>query len=243
MSSDLQALLGRRVGLRLHGDLTDGSAEEGRLRKLGVRILPPYPGEHVIKPAIVPPPALLPETATYREAVEILAAFYRGALEERFNLKSAFGYGDVRNMKNYKKFCTTVDAMYRLKIAPAAWVLFSFDVWAEYSVTDGPPTAVWTFSVSRVESKAVWFQDWVGRYKGGRSYFAEEHIKLVRTWRSMWDELMILRPNDRPGLVAIVEKHFLGDSYEKAVKTAQDSSRRLEQYLIDAINKGRMVWT
>lgn len=242
VTEDLRVLLGKRVGLRLAGQVTDGSDEENRLRKLGVRLLPPFPGEHVIKPAIVPPPELLPELLSYQGCVELLVAFYRGALEERFSLRSSFGRGDVRRMKNYSKFCLAVDAMSKLKVAPAAWILFSFDVWRETGVTKGPPTTVWTFSVGRIIEKNAWFQDWASRYRGGRSYFADEHLKLVRAWRAMWDDLMITRPADREELVIIVEKHFPADSYEKAVLAAQISSQRLGQYLLDAINNGRMVW-
>jgi len=237
---------GVRLGLRLLGLAVDGSAEAERLRALGKRALPPYPGENLIKPIVVPPPPLLPaitDLIGYDICVARVAACYRGALLERFGLHSAFlSTGPRSNKSHYLKLSRVVDLMTAFEVPPAAWVLFSFDVWKEYGATDGPPTVAWTFSEKRLIENRAWFENRRDQYFGGRVYYAEEHIALVKQWKLMWDHLMIHRPQTREELLRIVEAFFPNDSYEKGVALAQASSRRLEKYLMEAIEDGRMVW-
>jgi len=248
--TDLRGLVqnraGARVGLRIQGLGVDGSEEAARIRELGKRALPAYPGEGVIKPVVVPPPPLLPaitSLTSYRVCAEMLAAVYRGALLDRFDLSSYFGFPDIQsNQATYIKLCKVVDLMTLYEIPPAAWVLFSFDVWKQYGATGGPPTVAWTFSAPRLTEKRDWFAARRDEYFGGRTYFSEEHLALVQRWRRMWERLMSLRPQTRVELLAVVDEFFPGDSYEKAVEAAQVSSRRLEQYLREAIEDGRMVW-
>lgn len=246
LGHELRLLVGdRKVGLRLSGGAVGGSEEADRIRDLGHRLLPPYPGEGVIKPIVVPPPQPLPpssELVTYAQCVEQLAGWYRGVLRDRFGYVSGFGGSDVRKMKDYRKLCDFVDELVKAQVPPASWVLFSFDVWAEYGRTGGPPTVAWVFSLNRLRENRKWFEDKQARYFGGRTYFAEEHIELVHKWRMMWDAVMVARPQTREQLLVVVDRFFPGTSYEKAVNAAQVSTRRLEQYLREAVEQGRPVW-
>jgi len=240
---DLRGMIGKRVGLQLTGEL-DGNTELERLKELGQRLLPPYPGENLIRPVTVPAPEAFPAVLPYEECVGILAAFYRGGVETYYGMQSRYGMTAGRKLANYSALCLVVDALSRRQVPPASWVMFSFDVWQEFGPTGSqrPPTVMWVFSLGRVVQKHDWFTNWSDKYRGGRTFFATEHLGLVKAWREMWDELLRVKPQTRSELGAIVDKHFPGDSFEKRVVSAQGCSRRLERQLLAAIQEGKLVW-
>lgn len=234
-----------RLGLTMAGGAPDPTVETARLEALGARALPPYPGPTLIRPAIIPHPLQLREYPgqTYEGSAKLVAGFYRAALGLRFNVSShAFVMGDITNHDVYPSLCHLIEVMWEREVAPAAWVLFSCDVWKAYQVTKGPPTFAFVTSAKRVAERLEWFEQERDRYAGGQTLFSDAHMQLAQQWRSMWDHLRRESPQDRTHLLQIVDQHFHEEAYERQVTAAQRANRALQTSIDRTVRAGGLVW-
>lgn len=227
------------------GTACDGTAERARLVELGRRALPRYPGTDVIPAVVIPPPPLLDDRMNYTGRVRHLATGYRGALMAVYRKRSFFmltGTGYPPCHKDYGRLADAAMLLFEAKIAPAAWCLFSFSIWKVMEHTRRPPTVKWVFSCERFESQREWYESERTRWARRIERPVREHLELGDRWKRMWADLLRKRPPDRPRLLAILDEHFPGDSYERAVECARKAAWEAQVRIDRRIAAGEIPW-
>jgi hypothetical protein len=216
----------------------DGVAERARLEKLGARGIPPRPQ---VKPAVVPPPPQLPPAWADVDVVRHLGRCYREVVQRRGGKQSHYLLaGDPCNHKDWPLLLTAAQSMRDEFIAPSAWVLWSFDT---FPGAPSMPRVSWTFgSRLRNPQTLAWFEKDRDRYEGERILHAYEFIALYTDWETMWRDLMVKRPPDRPRVLEVVEQHFPGTSYEDRLHRAQVATVRLQKAIDLSIADGGVWW-
>lgn len=216
-----------------------------RLRELGKRYLPPDITEKSIPLVRTPPPPMLSAGLSDVDKVKALAAAYRGAVDARFpQLGRCFVMlrGDIEKHKFFPTMLAAAAFMEEHQISPAAWCLFSVDVWKQWQITSGPPTLAFVFSHARLTDRLAWFEDEKDAYMGNTVLYSEEAKALAIRHKAMWDVLMRENPRDRPSLCAIVDRYFPGDTYETMLERAKNGQLQLQRELDAAVKKGVIVW-
>lgn len=233
------ARLGAGGGLRL-------PLEGHRLKTLGARALPPFPGPDVIKPVVVPGPAKISPGCSDLEAVKMLVWAYQDSVESRWPGQRCWSFrrGEITKSKHWPLLLAAATRMRELEIAPGAWCLFSADVWREHStaVSPPPPPPTFVFAKSRMENRLDWFDDECDRYRGGRALFAPAHLALAQRWKDLWRDLHKESPQDRPRLLVILERHFPGDSWERGLAQARDETEALRRTVTELVKRGVSSW-
>lgn len=215
-----------------------------RLRALGARLLPPEPTAELIPTVRVPAPALIPgEHCSDDDAVAMLARAYRGAVERSFRTASMFMLrGVAREHKDFARLELAARLMREAEIAPAAWVLFSFSVWREFSGRSGPPPVSFVFSQKRLAERLEWFEQERDRWSSGQMLVTREHRTLAEDHHAMWRELLAYTPDTREGVRVVVERWFPGDSWERRVADARAVASRLQREVEQQVALGCVLW-
>lgn len=233
-------------GSRIAGGHVQGFDVEARVRELGVRLLPPYPGLEVIPPVRRPAPRPLPDRIDPEDAARFLAASYRGAVAEKFPRAelSRFLRGRTRP-KDHKHFKLLVDAaehMRAQKIAPGAWALFSCDVKiAATQPRPQIPQVPWVYSLKRLQTRQEWFEDDRDEYAVERHEFGYYHLQLLADWNRMWSELRRIAPDTRPQVMEVVDRFFPGHAYEKRLRDALSEVKRRQIDVDRAVAAGEIA--
>jgi hypothetical protein len=240
---------GTRASSRLVGGALEGSKTIDLVRRLGSRLLPPYPGPDVVQPARLPAPPILDPNSTEKEVASVLAACYRGALEVAFGVESfAYTRGDISRARCFRQLVEAGNFLKTSRTAPAAWALFSVDVWVESGLGGkGMPNIGWVYAASRLRDRWDWFQDRRAEYAGGQVLFSGPHLALAADWRGMWDQLLREVPSrpERALVEQVLEAWFperRGSCWEDRVEEARNHNRALQSKLDRAIESGVMVW-
>ncbi len=207
------------------GKATDGGTLEARLRELGARLLPPEPQDRDGKPLTyeIPAPLRLEATLTEPQRVERCAAAYRAVLLRRFGIKSAYmRRSALEPHAHYARLAVLSLSMQEARIAPLAWVIFSFDRWTHTprgKDKRSPPPAKWVWSPKRWKEQRAWLEE--ERYDAVELRTAPEAQALYTDWRNLWIELMQRAPETREELAAIVDRWFPGNSWEQRLARAR----------------------
>lgn len=210
-----------------------------RIRHLGRRALPPFPGTSTIPQVIVPPPASM-EACSDLDAVRFLANAYRTVIGYRFDTISRFlEHGDLRNHKMWVPMLRAYRQFLAEDIPPVAWVDFSIDVWGAHH--SRPPPAKFVFSAKRIRDRASWFEGFRDDYCVARSVIGAHHKALVADWHAMMTELIAIDPQDRRQILDAVDKYFPGSSYERRVNSAKSEARRL-QFEVASMTSSGGLW-
>jgi len=220
--------------------------EGHRLKTLGARALPPFPGPDVIKPVVVPGPAKISPGCSDLEAVKMLVGAYQDSVESRWPGQRCWSFrrGEITKSKHWPLLLAAATRMRDLEIAPGAWCLFSADVWREHSTAANapPPPPTFVFAKSRMENRLDWFDDECDRYRGGHAMFAPAHLALAQRWKDLWRDLHKESPQDRPRLLVILERHFPGDSWERGLRQARDETEALRRTVTELVKRGVSSW-
>ena len=237
-------LIGSAAHMR---ESTINSDKAGRIKELGKRGLPPYPGVSFIQEIVVPAPALLPKDGEAYDWVRVLAAAYRAGCKHRFGLVNNFMlYGKLGRNKAYPTVLKAAHRMVEFEIAPVAWTLFSFDCWRESVGRDSfggsPPGVSWTFSSNRLEVRRDWFEDRKEDYSVRRTRVGPKHQGLIQDWNEMWRYLILHNPSDRRGVLKICDGFFPEDSYEKRVVAAKSEVVRMQMEIDRLVSEGGDLW-
>jgi hypothetical protein len=211
------------------GTLADGTEVERRIREIGSRLLPPEPLSRDGRPLCyeIPPPRLLPEGATPQQCVKALATAYRAVLKRRYSITSHYmlGAAALESHKDYPRVAELGMLMLEQKVAPLAWVLYSFDSWTHTPKGLGkrtPPTSKWVWSKKRWREQRERFEE--ERYTSIELRTAPEAMQLWKDWKLMWFELLRSAPMTREGVAQICDKWFPGDSYETRLARARSQT-------------------
>lgn len=219
------------------------------LAVIGQRVLPPFPGPDVLKPALVPPPLLLDPKLPPLERVEALAAAYRGAVEARTPGFRCWTLtrGDLTKHASYSTLVAAAAVLIEREIAPTAWSLFSVDAWKKFIFAANPkaganPPPRWVYLTSRLEDHAEWFDTQAGEYTGGRTYFAPQHLELAARHQRMTRDVLATRPRTARELLAVVDRHFPDGSWDKLLADAIQATRLMQTQIDDATRRGAVLW-
>jgi hypothetical protein len=217
-----------------------------RIRALGERALPPMPDVDMVPPVRVPSPAKLRVPPMHpADEVLVLARAYRTVLKQRTGASSLFMLrGDVLTHKDFARLREAAALLRELEVPPVAWVLFSFDVWAEHGparVRGKPPSVSFVFSQKRIAERFDWFDRERDRYTGTRHFMAPTHRQLCEDHAAMLTELMRLPLESRSEVLAVIDRYFPGDSFERRLNQARAEARKLQDEVTRAVEMGSLL--
>ncbi len=226
--------------------------------------VPPFPGPTVVEPARVPPPPLLDAGADDEVWFKQIAKAWRGTTMAFFggNAKDAWIFKKqldlirrkrteknaekITKSKHYQMLLDAGAKFIEHDISPAAWIAFSFDVWAEYGDgdTERPPPPKWVFGTKRIDDRRGWFRNAADEYRGGKVFFSPPHKALIRRHTTMRRDLRKLPVDaEQTRVEAVVEKHFPNNMHElltaRAVEATREMNTQLEKFLAD----GEWLWS
>lgn len=176
------------------------------------------------------------ESSCALEAAEAREAAVSAAVRPR----RAFGGRLSRALE--RTLAQFAGAMRLSGVLPAAWVAFSFDVWRMAGRTDGPPTMAWTFSLNRLRDARGWYEQELERYTGSTFVVSDELRRLQHAHDAMWQDMLRENPQDGPSTWAVIDRHFPGDAWERAVERAAAGQRRLRRDIDEAVARGAILW-
>ena len=227
----VQNLIGQSLG---------GRHRQWEISQLGTRLIPEYPGEQIISTVKIPAPPCL--ASTPEENVRVLATCYRGLLAVKFGQKSRFLLtGAPEGHRIYGQLLRAAEVLADECVPPAAWCLFSADVWRKYRAKQIVPP-VFVYALQRIRDDQGWFEQASAQYCGGSVRFAAEHRHLLVDHRNMWAELIRLPTINRAEITRVVDKHFPASTFEARVISAKMQARRMQLQINQALADGGMLW-
>lgn len=223
---------------------------EAILRVAGRGVVPPFPGQEVVAPAVVPDPPRLRPGLSERAAATVLVRAYRGALESRYGRRGSYRLPPEGKLVegNLPLLSAAAAILAAEEIAPAAWAAWSVDVWRDYvatrSTNENPPRLSYVFGAKRLEDPRVrgWFARDGGAAAGGRVIFTPEHRALVLRWQRMKQDAARRGAVTPEELSAVALRWWPPGSYDAAVRRARDAASREERALRDRVERGDFVW-
>jgi hypothetical protein len=213
--------------------------------------VPPFPGLALLRPAVVPQPPRIPQSASVEEAAYLALKSHRSAVAARFGGCGALaGIRSPEALRRWRGFARLSEGVTLLRCAggaPAAWVSFSIDAWLAYvrkSVADVPPAPPlsWVYQATRIVDHAEWFAEQGGSEIGGRVVFGPLARELVGRWQRMERELRLLGPATAEECRAIVARHFAPGEWGERVAEARVEGRAMQKQFDDAMARGEWVW-
>lgn len=239
--------------LRCHDDGDRGLVGGGAARTYSPDewgLLPPFPGVATLRPAVVPPPPMVAQSATDEERVTMLLTAYNLALAHQlprvFN-KHANTSKPLKAAER-KLLVDASHALYEHNVSPLRWVEFSLSTFAasaeaaakkkgrEPGAPRCPPLA-FVFTVDRINTKAGWARRAFDR-RGGNFVLTRSARIIVSKWTAMMSA--VLRGEVSPRDAGA--KFFPEGQYERLVEKAVAEAQR-EQARIDTdIAAGKYLW-
>lgn len=209
-------------GLAWRGGSGDGPIVWAQIRDLGSRLVPPFPGYHLVPEVRTPPLPLLNPRSTDEDRATALAKAYAGAMNRRFAGKPLiYGHrGDVTKYRDYNKLVEAAALLIDLEVSPIGWALFSMDTWLAFVPSTNPPAVAWVYSTNRIQERHDWYVVEAGAYVGGQTYISRAHSRILATYRAMEADLMRRRPKTTSEVGVIVERYFPGDLYDCMLRDA-----------------------
>jgi len=222
---------------------------EAILRVAGRGVVPPFPGQEVVAPAVVPDPPRLRPGLSERAAAMVLVRAYRGAIESRYGRGGTYRLPPELKMveANLPLLTSAAALLAAEEIAPAAWAAWSVDIWRDYvasrSKNENPPRLPFVFGAKRLEDPQVrgWFGK-EGAALGGRVIFTPEHRALVLRWQRMRFDVMRRGAITPEELSAVASRWWPPGAYDAAVRRARETASREERALRDRVERGEFLW-
>lgn len=191
-----------------------------------------------------PPPArLAPETTPYERA-RLLVATYLSGLEKRYPDEPMRDFrGNLAKSKHYDNLVAAAAAMIPLNVAPAAWVLYSFDVWERGGGmrTGVVPPPRFVFDPKRLSRQGVaMFNKVELDYRAVPNKITDEFRELTRAY----NRAMRLA-SEAPSLAAarvVVATTLAERGWETLFKAATKATQVARAALAARIASGEMVW-
>jgi hypothetical protein len=186
------------------------------------------------------PPKLTPEMPDLERATLMLRA-YMGAVKARTGKHPwVFGrhpFRDLASSKHYRTLLAGASALMAMDVAPAAWAVFSVDVWLRYETSKKPPPPKWMFLPSRIEERHGWFEGDCGNALGGRVVFGEKAQVLVKRYTAAREQVMLTGDVARA-----VARWFPGDSYSQMVSEVQKEALEVQAHINWRVERGDWLW-
>lgn len=203
---------------------------------------PPLPWMLVGVATVPNPPNLEPDMRPTERAVR-LADAYRGAVESRFSAQAlghAFRRGAISNSKHFELLLEAAQFMIDHELAPAAWAAWSCDIWKIHNTPLKPPPVAWVFGTKRLAERRGWFEAEEQSYLGGTVKYGPVQTALLKRYMSLRFAIHDAGAWDDPG--PLVARYFPEDSYDRAVKAAQQEVKQTRERLREAADTGTFMW-
>jgi len=228
------------VGFKLGGNAVNG----GRVPRPGVDPgVPRHPSE-LLKPAIIPSPPQIPDGLSDMDAAMWLVRTYRGVVKS-VTKKECWVLATRQQLAKSKYLKTLASAarmMREMEIPPAAWAMFSMDVWRKFGKGKAsmPPIA-WMFSEKRMADREGWFRHEEGGYHDSRIIYGDAAQDIMRRWAGMYGALV--RALSTGGdLSAVVGRFFPDGMYDKLIDRANREAADDQLVLNKAMVRGDWIW-
>lgn len=228
-----------RTGIRIGGGGPPRRPPPGP-GEMGV---PRYPGPAVAVPARVPPPPRLPEGLPDKDAVEWLLRAYRGAYTSRTKKKCWVNLGkNPAKSKNWKPMLEAAQLLRDHEIAPAAWCLWSMELWAKYGKAGTTPPLLWVFGKGRINEREGWFKHEAEHYTESRLVFSPFAQELLRRYAFMQRELILSGAQDEAAVAVVVQRWFPGKLYDELSECAKARAQDDQARMTAAVRRGDWIW-
>jgi hypothetical protein len=204
--------------------------------------VPKHPREF-LRPAYVPSPPLIPDGLSDYEMALWLLRTYRGCIKS-YTKKECFilcSRAQILKSKLYPKLISAAKKMRDMEIAPAAWAMFSYEMWGNFGEKKGNPPLAWMFSESRMEKHENWFNAEAGRYCGPRPILGGMAQDILRAWGEMEYVMMDARVKGKD-LGAIFAEYFPTGIYVKAIELSLKECAETQAALNKQCARGDFIW-
>lgn len=223
----------------------EGEADPGaraRIEELGRRALPPDLSVWEIPHVVVPPPRKIHphDSATERRA-HLLSA-YRGAHEWRYTRPSLAHARGALPEKVAAALDRAASVLLAIDCAPAAWCRLAFEVWDLAVGAVGAPRLLWAYSHRLMVRQAPRASGRLDDFHAERRHPHPEASALVSDHAAMWRQLLLTQPKTRGEVLAVVDVHFPGRSWEARYTQAQASALWLQAEVDQAVAAGKVIW-
>lgn len=204
----------------------------------------PHPTFDEMRTAIVPHPPKIPEASDTKSAVEMIVRSYRGAVEHRTGKRCWSCPKDVVKSKFYSSLAAGAQEMRSREIAPAAWSLFSYDVWnsernGEKRENPCPPL-VWVYAPKRIIERYGWFKGVCGNELGRRVVPSPEQIAFFVRYtgmqRALWRSGVTLE------MAQAAVRGWFPEGREAALRVVTEGNIVQQQLLDRRMAAGDWLW-
>jgi hypothetical protein len=211
--------------------------------------IPPHPGPLVLLPVRVPDPPLLDPALPVPARALTMALAYKGAVEARYTglkLPRLVPPGGIAQSKHYPSFAAGAMRLTEAKVAPAAWCMFSVDVWRTPGAAGRPhrslPPPSMVCSRKRIEERLEWFAEEAAAYSRGKLLLTDEHRDLLRAHGTAQSALIlaVLQQAPQERLLALAREHFKG--WDARIESARASNALAQADLQAALSRGLWLW-
>lgn len=211
---------------------------------------PAYPGSAVVKTAIIPHPRALSAETSDADAVQLCLKLFRAAAFIRFGVRS-YLYArtrDITTVKDWKKFKACVTKMREHDIAPATWIMWSFDAWCSFGGHEKTPPITWVFSANRVDLRHGWFNSEEHSYQAHTIQHGPIAKDLLRRWSRMRQTLCMVAlaesRNHDLGFNSddVIRLYFPGTTYADMVRATRREALDITTDIANRIKAGEWVW-
>lgn len=240
--------LGRGEGLSLRAEY-----EHWRVTAENTELVPDAPHRQNVCAVRVPSPQLLAADAPEAVAARQLLSCYEGAVAKTFRQRiRAYPKGPVERTPVYKTLVAAVRALKEHSIVPAAWAIWSCEVWQRSPTGDGKrPPIQWVWNAKRIEEKRGWFRAEAGVADAIQLVLPDEAKELLGDWarfeRLLWQAY---RPG---GLTESEVNALLGEAlvtsgsrsravYAQRLERAQRAVADARARLVVAAQEGVWLW-
>jgi hypothetical protein len=226
-----------------------------RQRFLLVPGVPRVPTAAFIPNPMVKGPPLLNATTTPVERFRAIARTWTAAFNCRYGPFGKQTFIFTKVLKNpakifrsryFKTIQQAAELFIEKEIPPAAWIMYSFDMWHEYygqHDEDDPPPIFWVLGKKRILEKYGWFCGEAPSYFSGRKLFTSTHYEIIRLFNKMYAHMKTLPLDSTDAEIqAIAELYFPNGLYDRLVAKAIKKTERIQKTLDDLRDKGEWLW-
>jgi hypothetical protein len=222
-------------------------------------LVPVYPGDAVVKPVRLPSPPLVDTSKSELAQAQQVAVAYREALKVLHGQCKLFQSVKGKEFladKSYPVLVESLGFLVSMRIAPSAWVAYSWETWVHIRkrfkprkaspgktrkrVTWAPPVA-WVFSSARTSERVRDWYSWrESTFMGGQLWFCQEHLDLI----NLYNKLMLrgIRASSDAEIKQAVREILPKSKYEDLRSRAEVKYELRSLVLAQKVARGEYIW-
>lgn len=211
--------------------------------------LPPFPAMHFIKPAMIPPPPMLPgDTLDDDRDVEILRSAFASTHARRVG-GFAPGTRGALTTRSHARLVKASVALREVGVAPLVWADFAFGMWATARAANPKPSAphgrharsrsvpiAYVWNAATIVEHGAWCRA-DHDTRGATTVLTRSHRTLIARWQSMMHDV-----NRGVSAFGAVAQHFPGGLYLRLVESARAEALAEQTHINARIAAGDDLW-